>query len=332
MQCVETTHATYMFHHAAFISGNFQVSRAVEGERNDFDPAETRLTVASTLQGEELNRARRAHARMGYNFEVSNVAVSQSSSAGRVVVDVTVKQVGVAPFYYPLSLALNCQGTSATLTGVETLIESGATKVFSFASVPADSTCLSSVRLSLESSMAYTGKPIKFAQGNGSVVLNLPLPSGTSPGPAPAPASTFFVDARSHTGPRFTLTSTTLTTMPNAVAGTSNYQGDLFRHHRWHKGGFTYTISGFAAGASYAVTLGFAEIWEPNCAKGKRIFEVLANGSLIVSNLDVFAVAGCKKAYTTTKTVAANASGKIELKFVAVAENPFVSFIDVKAA
>jgi Malectin domain len=50
--CAETTHATYMLHHAAFITNNFV--------------------------GVELANAKRAHARLGYNFVVSKVAVTKS--------------------------------------------------------------------------------------------------------------------------------------------------------------------------------------------------------------------------------------------------------------
>jgi Malectin domain len=332
MKCVETTHATYMFTHGAFMTNSFV--------------------------GVELENAKRAHARMGYNYQVTSVAVSSSASPGVVVVEVTVKQIGVAPFYYPLNLALNCAGTTESLSGVETLMESGSTKVFTYAAIPADATCLGNIRLSLESPFAYAGKPIKFAQGNGSVVFSLPLPSGSSPkaapvrpptptpviAPVPAPValpipapvaapvakvSVFFVDARTKSGPQFTLTSTTLTTTTDSIAGTVGYQGDLFRHHRWSNG-FTYMISGFVPGTSYAVTMGFAETWQPNCGTGKRVFSVFANGAAVLSSLDVFALVGCKMAYTTTKTVVANANGKVELKFVAVKENPFVSFIDVK--
>jgi Malectin domain len=368
MKCVETTHATYMLTHSAFLANNYV--------------------------GAELENAKRAHARMGYNYQVTNVAVSSSVSPGVVVVEVTVKQIGVAPFYYPLNLALNCAGTTETLSGVETLVEPGSTKVFTYAAIPADATCLGNIRLSLESPFTYAGKPIKFAQGNGSVVFSLPLPTGSSPRAAPvrppspapvraatpapvraatpapvraatpapvraatlapvraatpapvqaatpapvalpapaplAPVSVFFVDARTKSGPQFTLTSTTLTTTGDSIAGTVGYQGDLFRHHRWSKG-FTYTISGFVPGTSYAVTMGFAETFQPNCGTGKRVFSVFANGATVLSSLDVFALVGCKKAYTTTQTVVAGANRKMELKFVAVKQNPFVSFIDVK--
>jgi Malectin domain len=400
MQCVETTHATYMFTHAAFISGNFV--------------------------GTELENAKKAHARLGYNFYLSNVAVS-ASTGGTVIVDVTIKQVGVAPFYYPLSLALSCSGTWATLSGVDTLIEAGSTKVFSFASIPADKTCLENVRFSLESPFAYAEKPIKFAQGNGGVVLNLPLLNGSTPivpasvaapvsaptsapvpvpskapvrtptkvptrvptktpiraptnapalaptaaptkaptpapvvattaapievvtaapiSPAPvqpitaapvrpptsAPPASLFIDGTVRDSPRYVISGSTSVTRSNTarLADVGGYKGSQFRHHRWSPNAFRYTIAGFAPSVLHTVTLGFAETYQPNCGTGKRVFNVVANDVQVVSNLDVFSVAGCKRGFTSTHTVTANEFGEIEIKFVPVRENPFISFIHI---
>jgi hypothetical protein len=124
---------------------------------------------------------------MGYNYHVSSVGV-ESASNGQVNVDVTLNQIGVAPFYYDISLAISCAGMSKkSLSGVETLYSNGDSKVFSFTGIPATKQCLDALTLSLESSYAYSGRPIKFAQGNGQVNFALPLPSGTSPPPPPPP-------------------------------------------------------------------------------------------------------------------------------------------------
>jgi Malectin domain len=334
MQCVETTHATYMFTHAAFITNNFV--------------------------GTELENAKKAHARMGYNFHLSNVAVS-ASTGGTVIVDVTIKQVGVAPFYYPLSLALNCSGTYATLLGVETLIEAGSTKVFSFASIPADKTCLENVRFSLESPLAYAGKPIKFAQGNGGVVLNLPLPNGSTPiVPAAAPVSStvqapanapieapttaplqgaigsslrpsILIDGNLKDSPRFVISGSTsiFRSRLAKLVGAAGYKGRHFRSQRWSREPFMYTIAGFEPNKMHTVTLGFAEMYLPNCVKGKRVFNILANDEEVASNLDIFSKAGCRQGYTSTHVVTSDSVGEIDIKFVPVRENPFVSFIHI---
>jgi hypothetical protein len=156
-KCVDTTHATYILHHRAFSNGG--------------------------LQGTELQNARKAHAHMGYNFQVTQVAVANSQTTpGNVDLSVTVKQTGVAPFYYDLSLRLKCTGVSLKQSGVEKIINQGDVKTFEFKNIPATSDCLSSVSLSLESSYAYPDRPIKFAQGSdGTVKLNLPLPGQSTP-------------------------------------------------------------------------------------------------------------------------------------------------------
>lgn len=181
MQCVETTHATYILHSDAFENGGYR--------------------------GAELQNALNAHARMGYNFEVTNVAVA-SSLADTVTVDVTLNQTGVAPFYYPLNLTLSCSGTAMSLSGVEGLVERGQSKVFSFSNIPASFVCLGQVTFTLVSSHTYTGRPIKFAQGDGKVSLNLPLPNPVAPiqipvstpvslpAPTPVAAPTSYQSAR----------------------------------------------------------------------------------------------------------------------------------------
>jgi Malectin domain len=75
--------------------------------------------------------------------------------------------------------------------------------------------------------------------------------------------------------------------------------------------------------------LGFAEMYMPNCATGKRVFNILANDEEVASNLDVFSKAGCRRGYISTHTVTADALGEIDIKFVPVRENPFVSFIHI---
>jgi len=96
-----------------------------------------------------------------------------------VDIEVTVKQVGVAPFYYPLFLVLSCEGldSSRVLDGVETIIDAGDTKKFSFEGIPATFECFDRLSLTLQSPYSYEGRPIKFAQGfDGLVSLSLPPP------------------------------------------------------------------------------------------------------------------------------------------------------------
>jgi hypothetical protein len=129
-------------------------------------------------EGEELANALEAHAGMGYNFVISGIHVAASlETAEKVDIDAVVTQIGVAPFYYDLSLVLSCPHMlPQAQEGVHTIIDEGDSQVFSFLGVPATADCLRSVTLSLDSPYAYTGRPIKIAQGpDGIVQIKLPL-------------------------------------------------------------------------------------------------------------------------------------------------------------
>ena len=156
MKCVTTTHATYMLHSEAFKNGGYT--------------------------GTELNNAKFAHARMGYNYIVTKIAaISNLSSITSISVDVTLMQIGVAPFYYPLSLEISCQGSNMVVNGLETVLDDTYdVKTFRFDGIPTDNACLRNMKLQLKSSFTYEQRPIKFAQGTGTVTFSLPSPLATS--------------------------------------------------------------------------------------------------------------------------------------------------------
>ena len=112
------------------------------------------------------------------------MAVAESAEDGFVDIDVTVRQIGVAPFYYPLSLNIDCDGidTSRSRNGVENLIDDLDTETYKFERIPANTLCLRSVRVFLDSPYAYEGRPIRFAQGtDGKIDLNIPQPVAVVP-------------------------------------------------------------------------------------------------------------------------------------------------------
>jgi hypothetical protein len=140
--------------------------------------------------GTELENAINAHSRLGYNYVVTKVGVI-STAESKISIDVTLMQIGVAPFYYPLSLQLNCSGSRKVVNGLEkSLNETNDVKLFRFDDVPMDIGCLQSIKLQLVSTMSYDGRPIKFAQGDGTVSFSVPLPERSFPTRAPvlAPA------------------------------------------------------------------------------------------------------------------------------------------------
>jgi hypothetical protein len=153
--CIDALHLSYVVHHGAFQNG---------------------------YTGEVLQKANMMHVHMGYAFYVSKVTALKKSTASSQSVDVSVlvTQVGVAPFYYDLQLVLKCRNglVNMTLPGVNEIIEKNESRIFLFRNVPATTVCLSNVSLSLQSSYAYPGRPIKFAQGTtGDVTIRVPVPA-----------------------------------------------------------------------------------------------------------------------------------------------------------
>lgn len=185
MECVRTTHATYIIHGNAFEDTGYV--------------------------GTELKNAQFAHARMGYNYIVTKVGVlsttaTSATDIATVSIDVTLMQIGVAPFYYPLSLVLYCSGIRKVVTGVEKgMADKNSSARFRFDGIPINAECLQEVTLQLESRFTYKERPIKFAQGKGIVSFAIPLPQGlkqpTSNTPVRSPIS---VPSPSSTGARDT--------------------------------------------------------------------------------------------------------------------------------
>ncbi len=94
-------------------------------------------------------------------------------------------------------------------------------------------------------------------------------------------------------------------------------------------GNFTYTITGFAAGASHTVRLHFAETFFTTA--GSRTFNVTINGTQVLSAFDIFAAAGARnKAIIRQFTANANASGQFVIQFTSVVNQSLVSGIEVQ--
>jgi glucuronoarabinoxylan endo-1,4-beta-xylanase len=95
-------------------------------------------------------------------------------------------------------------------------------------------------------------------------------------------------------------------------------------------GSFTYTIPGYTSGSSHTVTLYFVENYVT--ATGQREFNVLINGTQVLTNYDVYAAAGGQfKAVEKSFSTTANSSGQIVIQFSPGAiQNPMVSGIVIQ--
>ncbi|HLG76031.1 MAG TPA: malectin domain-containing carbohydrate-binding protein, partial [Ktedonobacteraceae bacterium] len=66
---------------------------------------------------------------------------------------------------------------------------------------------------------------------------------------------------------------------------------------------------------------------------GQRVFNVAINGNTVLSNFDVFATGGYKKALVKEFTATADSNGQINISFTqAGADNPFISGIEIYTA
>ena len=96
-------------------------------------------------------------------------------------------------------------------------------------------------------------------------------------------------------------------------------------------GNFTYTLPGFTAGTTYLVRLHFDEFYWT--AAGKREFNVLINGTQVLTDFDVFATAGGEDiAVAEQFNAVANSSGQIVIQFVSVVDNAEVDGIEIETS
>jgi hypothetical protein len=137
-------------------------------------------------------------------------------------------------------------------------------------------------------------------------------------GPAAAP----FVADEDFNGGATAATTTAITT--TGVANPAPQS--VYQHNRY--GNFTYTIPGLTAGASYTVRLDFAE--EYWTTAGSRTFNVLINGSQVLTNFDIVATAGGEfKAVAESFTATASSAGAVTIQFVNVKDNAQVNGIEI---
>jgi beta-glucanase (GH16 family) len=101
----------------------------------------------------------------------------------------------------------------------------------------------------------------------------------------------------------------------------------VFQSERWAPS--TYTIGGFTPGSTHTVTLYFNEIYWSQ--PGQRQFNVLINGSQVLTNFDIVSMTGSKnKAIAEQFQATANSAGQVVIQFTqGAADQPKISGIAV---
>jgi hypothetical protein len=112
----------------------------------------------------------------------------------------------------------------------------------------------------------------------------------------------------------------------SGVTGNDPAPQAVYQSERY--GNSTYTIPNLTAGSQYTIRLHFAELYQT--ATGRRRFNVVINGSTVLSNFDIYAETGARyKATLREFTAMANGSGQIVINFTTVTDNATIEGIEI---
>ncbi len=166
-----------------------------------------------------------------------------------------------------------------------------------------------------------TATPSATATPTGSLTLVTAIDAGGGA------ASSYVADTDFNQGNEYSDTSTAIDTSGGLDSNPAPQA--VYQTCRWNSS-FAYTIPGLTSGVTYTIRLHWAELTFQSV--GARTFNVAINGNQVLTNFDVFATAGYKKALGKTFTATANSSGQIVIAFTqGTADNPFISGIEVLA-
>ncbi|HYP74520.1 MAG TPA: malectin domain-containing carbohydrate-binding protein, partial [Polyangiaceae bacterium] len=112
-----------------------------------------------------------------------------------------------------------------------------------------------------------------------------------------------------------------------SIAGVANAApAAVYQSERY--GNLSYVVPGLTVGGAYKVRLHFAEIYLS--ASNGRLFNVIINGTQVLTSFDVFAAAGGKnKAVARDFSTLADSNGRVTISLVGVKDNAKISGFEI---
>jgi len=222
-------------------------------------------------------------------------------------------------------------GTAASLQISASDSASGQTLTYSATGLPAglsinSSTGLISGTPTTAGTSNVTVTATDTTGANGSASFSWTVNSSTSAGSLQinsggAATGTWVADEDYSGGSTASVTNAISTTGVTDPAPQSVYQTNRY-------GNFTYTIPGFTAGDTYTIRLHFAE--EYWTTAGSRIFNVLIDGTQVLTDFDIFATAGGEYiAVVEQFSEVAPSNGTFTIQFVSVKDNAQINGIEI---
>ncbi len=174
-----------------------------------------------------------------------------------------------------------------------------------------------------DNSDAFPSDPTEWADANGDGVGDnttlgslQPILAVNAAGPA---IGNFLADSN------FTGGGTYSSTAPISGAA-SGIPAGIYQTERNQN--FTYTFTGLDPAAYHRIDMHFAEIYWTT--SGKRIFDVIINGKVVLDDFDIFqAAGGINKAYVKTFVTKPTTSGSLTLQFTTVVDQAKISAITI---
>ncbi len=164
----------------------------------------------------------------------------------------------------------------------------------------------------------------------GSTVAVYGLLPGATPPPTAAvvqinagggASGTFAADSDFSGGSSYATSAAISTTGVTNPAPQAVYQSERY-------GNFTYTLPNLTPRTWYTLRLHFAEIYWT--AAGQRLFNVTVNGNPVLTNFDIFAMAGgANKALVESFPVQADSNGKVTAVFTTIRDNAKLSGLEI---